>query len=103
MTKLTTAEKIQVGGILLGLAGLIAGAVLFEPIVIGAGVIGAGTAAIARLSKQVSAPPPSTGTIASDVPDVNAVGTPSASAQSHEQTVNATADNASQNQGGRAA
>jgi hypothetical protein len=69
---LSTSEKVQVGGILLGLGGLIAGAILLEPIAIGAGVIGAGTAAVARLKSRRFVPPPH-GTIVSNVPHADAI------------------------------
>lgn len=59
---LSTSEKIQVGGVLLGLAGIIAGAVLVAPVFAGAGVLGAGAAAVARLtSKKTVGPQPKSG------------------------------------------
>jgi hypothetical protein len=52
MARLNKLEMLQLAAIVVGISGLVAGAILMEPLVIGAGVIGAGAAAATRLASH---------------------------------------------------
>jgi len=62
MLSLTKTEKFQAGGVIVALVGAIVGAMLVEPIAIGIGVLGAGTAAYASFRGKSATTSPGTPT-----------------------------------------
>jgi len=61
MISLTKSEKLQIAGLVVAVTGAVAGSILLEPLLIGAGVVGAGTAAFAKMvtTKRGHSPEPS--------------------------------------------